>query len=103
MAIGHEMTHGFDDYGGQYDKDGNKIPWWTNDTIKAFESRKACIIEQYSNYTVSQVNEKVAFYFLFCETYFIIFIQVRGQQTQGENIADNGGLKEAFYVSFNIF
>jgi predicted metalloendopeptidase len=67
MAIGHEMTHGFDDYGGQYDKAGNKIPWWTNDTVKTFASRKACIIEQYSNYTVSQVNEKVAFCFLFCE------------------------------------
>ncbi len=62
MAIGHEMTHGFDDYGGQYDKDGNKIPWWTNETVNAFNKVKECIIEQYSNYTVSQVNEKVSLF-----------------------------------------
>ena len=63
MVIGHEITHGFDDFGGKYDKDGNKIPWWTNETIQTFNQRKACIIEQYSNYTVTQINEKVSFSF----------------------------------------
>jgi len=63
MVIGHEITHGFDDSGGKYDKDGNKIPWWTNTTVEAFKNRTACIIEQYSNYTVTQVNEKVSFSF----------------------------------------
>lgn len=86
MAVGHEITHGFDDSGRQYDKDGNKIPWWTNGTIQAFVQRKTCIIDQYSNYTVAQVN-----------------LTVQGQQTQGEDIADNGGLKEAFYVRFFSF
>jgi predicted metalloendopeptidase len=64
VVIGHEITHGFDDRGGQYDKDGNKIPWWTNETINVFNNRTTCIIEQYSNYTVSQVNEQVRYYYL---------------------------------------
>ena len=59
MVIGHEITHGFDDDGRQFDKDGNRISWWTNETIEAFNKRKQCIIEQYSNYTVTQVNLKV--------------------------------------------
>ena len=65
MVIGHEITHGFDDYGRQYDKNGDKISWWTNQTAEVFDSLKACIIQQYSNYTVSQVNEQVFFsYFI---------------------------------------
>jgi len=59
-VMGHEITHGFDNLGRQYDKNGNKIPWWTNDTITAFDIRKTCIIDQYSNYTVAQVNLKVS-------------------------------------------
>jgi predicted metalloendopeptidase len=54
--VGHEITHGFDDSGRQYDKDGNKILWWTNETINAFNKQKSCIIDQYSNYTVVQAN-----------------------------------------------
>jgi membrane metallo-endopeptidase-like protein 1 len=81
MVIGHEMTHGFDDDGRQYDKDGNKVPWWSNTTIDNFNERKQCIIEQYSNYTVAQINKKL-----------------NGDQTQGENIADNGGIKSSFYA-----
>jgi len=63
MVIGHEITHGFDDFGGKYDKDGNKKPWWTNITVEAFKNRTACIIEQYNNYTVTQVNENVCVLF----------------------------------------
>lgn len=59
MVIGHEITHGFDDMGRQYDKDGNQIPWWTNETITTFNQRKKCIVDQYSNYTVTQAKEKV--------------------------------------------
>lgn len=58
-VIGHEITHGFDDTGRQFDKDGNRIPWWTDETIKTFNERKTCIINQYSNYTVKQINMKV--------------------------------------------
>lgn len=60
--IGHEITHGFDNIGRQSDKNGNKIIWWTNETINAFEKRKQCIIEQYSNYTVPQINLQVSFF-----------------------------------------
>ena len=59
-VMGHEITHGFDDTGRQYDKDGNKVSWWTNDTIVAFNKRKECIINQYSNYTITQVNLQVS-------------------------------------------
>jgi predicted metalloendopeptidase len=60
VVVGHEITHGFDNLGRQYDKDGNKIPWWTNETIEAFNQRKTCIIQQYSNYTVSQIGLQVS-------------------------------------------
>jgi predicted metalloendopeptidase len=60
VIVGHEITHGFDNSGRQYDKDGNKIPWWTNATIEAFTERTMCIIEQYSNYTVAQVGLQVS-------------------------------------------
>ncbi|XP_076451583.1 neprilysin-1-like [Babylonia areolata] len=79
MVIGHEITHGFDDKGRQFDKDGNLIQWWDDHVIKRFKERAQCIIDQYSNYTVKEVNA-----------------QVNGIQTQGENIADNGGIKEAY-------
>ncbi|CAF1440312.1 unnamed protein product [Adineta ricciae] len=81
MVIGHELTHGFDTEGRQFDKNGNRVRWWTNKTIDAFEEQKKCIVDQYNNYTVTQVD-----------------LQVNGEQTQGENIADNGGIKEAFYA-----
>ncbi|CAF4213469.1 unnamed protein product, partial [Adineta steineri] len=83
-AIGHELTHGFDDIGRQFDKNGNRLPWWTNETINAFNGKKQCMIDQYNNYTVAQVN-----------------ISISGEQTLGENIADNGGLKEAFLAYQN--
>ncbi|CAF1238637.1 unnamed protein product [Adineta steineri] len=80
-VIGHEITHGFDDRGRKFDKDGNKIPWWTDETIEKFIERKTCIVDQYSNFTVPNLN-----------------IHANGDQTQGEDIADNGGLREAFYA-----
>ncbi|CAF1531755.1 unnamed protein product [Rotaria sp. Silwood1] len=80
-VIGHEITHGFDDNGRQYDKDGNRILWWTSETIDRFNKRKTCIVDQYSQYILEQIN-----------------ISINGNQTQGENIADNGGIKQAFYA-----
>ena len=67
VVVAHEITHGFDNIGRQYDKDGNKIPWWTNETVEAFTNRTKCIIEQYSNYTVPQANDQVSYYCVFCE------------------------------------
>ncbi|CAF1105914.1 unnamed protein product, partial [Rotaria sordida] len=86
MVIGHEITHGFDDFGRKYDKDGNRIPWWTNETINKFNERKQCIIDQYDQYAVTIDGTE---------------IKMNGSQTQGENIADNGGLKEAFLAYRN--
>jgi predicted metalloendopeptidase len=70
VVIGHEITHGFDDSGRQFDKDGNRIPWWTDETIEKFVERKTCIVDQYSNYTVPELNIKVIF--ILSEQVFII-------------------------------
>ena len=59
LVIGHEITHGFDDTGRQFDKDGNRIPWWPEETIKEFNQRKQCIIDQYSNYSVPSIHMNV--------------------------------------------
>jgi len=49
-VIGHELIHGFDDQGSQYDLHGNLNNWWTNDSVKAFREASQCIVNQYSNY-----------------------------------------------------
>ncbi len=82
VVIGHEITHGFDDKGRQFDKEGNLKQWWNNGTIGAFRGAAACIVEQYSDYKLEQIKQTI-----------------NGRMTQGENIADNGGLKQAFRVS----
>ncbi|CAL7942060.1 unnamed protein product [Xylocopa violacea] len=79
VVIGHEITHGFDDKGRQFDKDGNMMQWWNNATVKAFRERAQCIVDQYSRYKLQEVD-----------------LYINGRMTQGENIADNGGLKQSF-------
>ncbi|XP_046832714.1 neprilysin-4-like isoform X4 [Vespa crabro] len=79
VVIGHEITHGFDDKGRLFDKNGNLHRWWKNEDINGFHERAKCLIDQYSRYTVSEVGA-----------------QINGINTQGENIADNGGIKQAF-------
>lgn len=54
--IGHEITHGFDDEGRQYDLDGNLFNWWNPETERQFLNKAKCIIEQYSNYTDVRTN-----------------------------------------------
>jgi predicted metalloendopeptidase len=81
FVIGHEITHGFDDQGRQFDKDGNLVEWWEPDTKKKYLEKAKCIIEQYGNYTEEETG-----------------MHLNGINTQGENIADNGGIKEAYYA-----
>ncbi|KAI3413451.1 NEDD8 protease Nep2 [Globodera pallida] len=79
VVIGHEITHGFDDRGRLYDQYGNIRQWWDNATIVKFEEKAKCIEDQYSNYILDQISMKI-----------------NGRSTKGENIADNGGLKQAY-------
>ncbi|RHZ27900.1 hypothetical protein DYB31_010425 [Aphanomyces astaci] len=84
MFIGHEITHGFDHIGRNYDGDGNKNPWWSNATNTAFTTRAQCIRAQYSNFVVTS------------EETGAVFGNINGKISLGENIADNGGLKTSF-------
>nr|XP_012234649.1 PREDICTED: endothelin-converting enzyme 1 isoform X1 [Linepithema humile] len=79
VVIGHEITHGFDDKGRLFDKSGNLHRWWKDEAIDGFHRRAQCLIDQYARYTVTEVG-----------------MQIDGINTQGENIADNGGIKQAF-------
>src|SRR5262245_1986341 len=74
-VIGHELTHGFDDQGSQFDARGNLKNWWTDTDRKAFEERAQCFVDQYSQYTA--VDD----------------VKLNGKLTLGENTADNGGLR----------
>ena len=112
-VIGHEITHGFDDQGRQYNAEGKRkilkwqLPiflifkelvnflsgvkiilifatgnlnnWWEFETFTKFLNKTRCIIQQYGNYSVDSLG-----------------INLNGITTQGENIADNGGIKEAY-------
>jgi len=80
MVVGHEITHGFDDQGSQKDGQGNLVDWWEKETKEKYNKKAKCIIDQYGNYSVDVKGEK---------------IQLKGVNTQGENIADNGGFKES--------
>ena len=77
-TIGHELTHGFDDEGRQFDAQGNLRDWWTADDAKEFEKRASCISDQYSTYTI--VDD----------------IKINGKLTLGEDVADLGGLMLAY-------
>jgi endothelin-converting enzyme/putative endopeptidase len=77
-VIGHELTHGFDDEGRQFDAKGNLRDWWTEADANAFKERAQCLVNQYSGYTA------------------IDDIKLRGDLTLGENTADNGGLRLAY-------
>jgi len=85
MVIGHEITHGFDDHGRQYDGTGNLSPWWSEETLEGFVDRARCFIEQYGNYTIPEIEEILG-----------EDAHLNGKMTQGENIADNGGIHESF-------
>lgn len=77
-VIGHEMTHGFDDQGRQYDAQGNLADWWTPVSASRFTERSSGIVKQFSGYVA--VDD----------------LHINGALTQGENIADLGGVKLAY-------
>jgi putative endopeptidase len=77
-VIGHEMTHGFDDQGAQYAADGNLKDWWTEADKAKFKTLTDAVVKQYNDYTVLDT------------------MHVNGELTQGENIADLGGVTIAY-------
>jgi putative endopeptidase len=78
VVIGHEMTHGFDDQGCQFDKDGNLANWWTPDDKANYDKRTKVLADWFS------------------EQEAIPGLKVNGEKTLGENVSDNGGLKVAY-------
>ena len=78
VVIGHEMTHGFDDQGRQYDKDGNLKDWWTPEDAKNFKERAQVLVDYFGNIEV------------------LPGLKANGELTLGENIADHGGLQVSF-------
>lgn len=77
-GIGHEMTHGFDDQGAQYDKDGNLKNWWSKEDSEKFAAKTKSVIDLYNTFTV------------------LDSLHINGALTNGENIADIGGLAIAY-------
>jgi len=77
-VIGHEMTHGFDDQGRQFDASGNLRDWWSPESAAKFKERSQAVVQQYSEYEP------------------IPGVHINGELTQGENIADIGGVKLAY-------
>jgi putative endopeptidase len=78
VVIGHEMTHGFDDQGSQFDPQGNVRMWWTAEDRKKFDERTDCEVKEYGSFVVAPGQTQ------------------NGKLTLGENTADNGGLRIAY-------
>lgn len=83
VVIGHEMTHGFDDEGRQFDKEGNLNNWWTESDVARFETITKRIVERFESFTV------------------VDSLKANGEITLGENIADLGGLNIAYQAYHN--
>jgi putative endopeptidase len=83
VVIGHEMTHGFDDQGRQYDKDGNLKDWWTAEDAQRFKERVQVLVDYFDNIVVLDT------------------VHANGRFTLGENIADQGGLQVSWQAYQN--
>ena len=88
VVIGHELTHGFDDQGRQYDQDGNLNDWWTEEDAKNFDNNKQTLIEAFNNCVALDDPE-------------LGKMNGNGELTLGENIADNGGLHVSYLAMQN--
>ena len=84
VVIGHEMTHGFDDQGRNFDKDGNMINWWTEADAAAFQKKADVLVEQFNKIEVLPATEESP------------AVMADGALSLGENIADQGGLRVAY-------
>jgi len=80
VVIGHEMTHGFDDQGRKFDKEGNLAEWWTTEDAKRFEERAKVLVDNFDNIVVLDT------------------VHANGSFTLGENIADHGGLQVSYHA-----
>jgi putative endopeptidase len=84
VVIGHEMTHGFDDEGSQFDAQGNVRMWWTPEDRKEFDKRTDCEVQEYNGFEVAPGQN------------------LNGKLTLGENTADNGGLHIAYQALLSV-
>ncbi|KAH8272098.1 hypothetical protein KR026_008111, partial [Drosophila bipectinata] len=79
FVLGHELTHGFDTFGSLFDGNGKQRSWWSALSQEKFEKKAECFVDQYSKYEIPLVNQRID-----------------GKKTMDENIADNGGIREAY-------
>jgi len=84
MVIGHELTHGFDDEGSQFDAEGNLKNWWTPKDKEEFDKLEDCFVKEYDDFVV--VDD----------------VHIKGKLTLGENTADNGGLRIAHMALLDV-
>ena len=89
VVIGHEMTHGFDDQGRQFDKDGNMNNWWTEEDTAAFNEKAAVLVKQFDAIEVLPAKDGQP------------ALMANGSLCLGENIADQGGLRVAWTAFHN--
>ncbi|KAL1917923.1 uncharacterized protein VTP21DRAFT_3757 [Calcarisporiella thermophila] len=81
-VLGHEITHGYDNYGRLFDGAGHYYNWWSNEAVAAYNERAKCFIDQYNEYPIGTLNNRV--------------YKINGTATLGENIADNGGVARSY-------
>ena len=91
VVIGHEMTHGFDDQGRQFDKDGNMNNWWTDEDAAAFKARTDILVEQFNDIVILPEKDGQP------------ALKADGALSLGENIADQGGLRVSYTALQNSF
>jgi endothelin-converting enzyme/putative endopeptidase len=84
VVVGHELTHGFDDQGSQFDAEGNLKDWWTANDRKKFDELEGCFVDEYSSFTTVEAKDGNP------------PVNVNGKLTLGENTADNGGMRLAW-------
>ncbi|NXH68207.1 NEP protein, partial [Hydrobates tethys] len=86
MVIGHEITHGFDDNGRNFNENGDLVDWWTEESARNFKELSQCMVYQYGNFSWDLAGGQ----------------HLSGINTLGENIADNGGVRQAYKAYENF-